>query len=154
MPDEYDDDTDFDNEDGSQLVRDLRKQLKAIKKERDDLASVAEQFQTEQRKRSVSEALKAKGAEKYAKFYTSEDSSPEAIDAWVSENADLFGIEIPSAEDDETATAAARISQATARAPQQTLGTPNDLMNEMLAANTPAEWKAVQAKLEGVRLPS
>lgn len=153
MPDDdYDDD--LDNEDGTQLVRDLRKQLKAIKKERDEFASVAEQFQTEQRKRSVTEALAAKGAEKYAKFYTSDDSSPEAIDAWVSENADLFGIEIPTAEDTETARAAAQISQASARAKQPTLGTPNDLQAEMQAAKTPAEWQAVVAKLEATRIPS
>jgi glutamyl/glutaminyl-tRNA synthetase len=119
VSDEFDDDLENEDEGGSQLVKDLRRQLKAIKKENADLAQVANEFKTQQRQSSVTKALEARGANtKLSKFYTGEDPSPEAINAWIEENADLFGIPEPETDADaETAAQAARISQAAARTP-------------------------------------
>jgi len=152
MTDDFDDD-DLDNEGGSQLVKDLRKQLKQAKKDRDDLAAIAEQFKAEQRKAAVSEALKARGARpELAKFYTGDEASPEAVTAWLTENAELFGIPAETTpEDAQRQAAAERISSATATAPIQSLGTEQDLQYEIAHAKTREEWAAAKAKLENYR---
>jgi hypothetical protein len=155
MTDDFDDD-DLDNEGGSQLVKDLRKQLKQAKKDRDDLAAIADQFKAEQRKTAVSDALKARGARpELAKFYTGEEASPEAVTAWLTENADLFGIPSETTpEDAQRQAAAERISNATATAPVQSLGTEQDLQYKLAHAKTREELNAVYAELENVRSKS
>lgn len=149
MSDDFDDD-DLDNEGGSQLVKDLRKQLKQAKKDRDELAALADQFKAEQRKTAVSEALKARGARpELAKFYTGEEASPEAVTAWLTENADLFGIPAETTpEETQRQQAAARISNATSSTPVQSLGTEQDLQYELAHAKTREELNAVYEKLE------
>ena len=89
MPD-FDDD-DLDNAD---LPASLRKQLKAKDKALDELKAQYEQVLKRDRERTLSDALTAKGLpSKVAKLLPSDlDPTPEAIDGWLSEYADVFGI--------------------------------------------------------------
>lgn len=100
--DEYDDD----ELEGSKLVRDLRRQLKELSRENASLKEVNGTLSVKDRQRTLSDALTAKGlSEKAAKFYPADaELTPEAIDAWVSDNADIFGTvkpanEAPTSED-------------------------------------------------------
>lgn len=120
------DDFEDDNSDDSNLVKNLRKQLAAAKKEAAEAAKIAQEFQAERRKATVADALAAKAGDdpaerarlsKLAKFYTNEDASAEAVESWLSENAELFGIDTSSADDGALQQAAA-INTATAQAPQ------------------------------------
>lgn len=127
MVDENDDSFD---EDESKLVKDLRKQLKA-KQERDagELEEL-NQLRAERRQRNVSEVLKAKGARpEFAKFYSSDDSSTEAVEKWVSENSDLLGIGSDDVTDADTKDAASKISNATANAPTVKIGSNDELLH-------------------------
>lgn len=148
MSDEFDDDLDGDDEAGSQLVRDLRKQLKAAKKEAAEAAAIASEFRAAQRQTSVAEALKAKGADpRFAEFYAGEDSSEEAVNAWITSRADLFGIDTSDPVDEGTARAAAAISQASANAPAPNLGTPADLNARLAGAKSREEYSQVLAEI-------
>lgn len=107
-PFDYDDeDDDFGADEGrgdSDLVKNLRKQLKEQQKllrERDERLSSLEGAV---RERTVSEVLQAKGVNpKVAKLMPRDlEASPEAIEQWISDYADVFNIardEPPVAEE-------------------------------------------------------
>jgi hypothetical protein len=142
---EYDEDIDDDgNADESTLLRDLRKQLKAAKKEKDERDAELARFRADQRKASVADVLKERGARpELAKFYTGEDSSKEAVASWIEENADLFGISRDGDEPDPAvAAAASAISRATAEAPQVKIGSIPDLFQRVANAKTRDELEA------------
>jgi hypothetical protein len=141
---EHDDDNDdFDNSEESNLVRDLRKQLKAAKKEKDELAEKNKTFEAGQRKASVADVLKERGARpELAKFYTGEDASKEAVASWIEENAELFGITTDDDTEPEVVEAAGAIARATSNAPQTKIGSVADLIDRINSAKTPAEKDA------------
>jgi len=151
MSDEILDDDEFDGESGSSLVKDLRKQLKAAKKAADEAAAKAAQYEALERRKTVSDRLAAAGARpELAKFYTGEDSSPETVDAWIKENAELFGVADLGVVDADTAANAAAISRATAGAPQQKIGSREDIAERIRNAKTPEELRAAYAAAAGV----
>lgn len=89
---EWDDDFDADergNESPIQALRKIERQQKAqIKELTEQLANMKAQV----RERSVKDVLASKGLnEKIAKFIPSDFTSPEEIEEWVSENAEVFG---------------------------------------------------------------
>jgi hypothetical protein len=64
-----------------------------------ELADQLAQIQSDLRSRSVKDVLANKGVpEKVAKFIPGDISTPEAVDAWLSENADVFGFQIAGQE--------------------------------------------------------
>jgi len=95
MANQYEDD-DFDDIEETQDANgpaNLRKALKRAEKEKKDLAEQLAAIQSDLRSRSVKEVLAQKGVpDKVAKFVPGDVSTPEQIDAWLSENADIFGI--------------------------------------------------------------
>ena len=97
-----DDDEDFDSEpqvqDDSALIKQLRKTLRAKEAELKKFESELGELRTVQRMNTIKSVLSEKGVSpKVAKFIPSDiDATPEAIDAWVNENADVFGIQVPS----------------------------------------------------------
>jgi len=95
MANQYEDD-DFDDIEETQDANgpaNLRKALKRAEKEKKDLAEQLAAIQSDLRSRSVKEVLAQKGVpDKVAKFVPGDISTPEQIDAWLSENADIFGI--------------------------------------------------------------
>lgn len=92
---DWDDNDDFEND--SNLVKDLRKQLREAQKARDEAAAEISQLKTVTRATSLKEVLSAKQLNpKLAAFYPSDgEVTPEAVDAWVSQYADVFGVTTP-----------------------------------------------------------
>lgn len=90
-----DEDEDFETEenDGSDLVRKLRRADRAKEKRIRELESELGNLRTAQRTNTIQSVLSEKGVSpKIAKFIPNDiDATPEAIEAWVNENADVFG---------------------------------------------------------------
>jgi hypothetical protein len=147
MANQYDDD-----EDDLDLVEEtqqedkngpanLRKALKRAEKEKKELAEQLAQIQSDLRGRTVKEILAQKGVpDKVAKFIPGDVSTPEQVDAWLTENADVFGFQKAEAEtaqvsDEEQANRAAyqRINAATQN------------------ANTPPRNQETLAKIAGAK---
>lgn len=126
--DEYDDD-DLTTDDGPS---NLRKALKKAEKEKKELANQLNEIQNQLRSQSVKSVLESKGVNsKIAKFIPSDVSTPEQIDAWLTEYADVFGGGSPAqpVEDEEPSEAqiaAQRINNAT-----QTAMTPAKQADQM-----------------------
>jgi len=95
MANQYEDD-DFDDIEETQDANgpaNLRKALKRAEKEKKELAEQLAAIQSDLRSRSVKEVLAQKGVpDKVAKFVPGDVSTPEQIDAWLAENADIFGV--------------------------------------------------------------
>jgi len=96
MANQYEDD-DFDEIEDTQDANgpaNLRKALKRAEKEKKELAEQLAAIQSDLRSRSVKEVLAQKGVpDKVAKFVPGDVSTPEQIDAWLTENADIFSIQ-------------------------------------------------------------
>ena len=144
MANQYDDDLDDDLDLESAPAdpngpANLRKALKRAEKEKKDLAEQLAQIQSDLRSRSVKEVLAQKGVpDKVAKFIPGDVSTPEQVDAWLNENADVFGFAKPEAaqqsEEDKSHQASyQRINAATQN------------------ASAPARDADLQAKLEGAK---
>jgi hypothetical protein len=142
MANQYEDD-DFDEIEDVQDQNgpaNLRKALKRAEKEKKDLAEQLASIQSDLRSRSVKEVLATKGVpDKVAKFIPSDISTPEQIDSWLTENADVFGFnkteEAVQADEETQANVASyqRINAATQN------------------ANTPSRDQDLAAKLAGVK---
>jgi hypothetical protein len=130
-----DDDFDADAEGGSDdsnLVKDLRKQLKEAKKAREEADLIIAEANKVARSKSVADSLTAKGVRpELAKFYTAEDASSDAVNAWVTENAELFGIDTDDGADEATREAADVIARASSNAPATKIGSPNDILHDL-----------------------
>jgi hypothetical protein len=118
----------------------LRKALKRVEKEKKELADQLSAIQSDLRSRSVKEVLASKGVpDKVAKFIPGDVSTPEQVESWLTENADVFGIQInedtaPSEEKPNTnAMQVQRINAVTHN------------------ANTPSRDQDTAAKLAGVK---
>lgn len=79
----------------SNLVKDLRKQLREATKERDALQEQVTTLSKVTRTSSLKEVLESKKLNpKLAVFYPADgEVTPEAVDAWAKEYADVFGIQ-------------------------------------------------------------
>lgn len=99
MANQYEDDDDFDFEETPKSDNgpaDLRKALEREKREKKKLAEELAAIQQDLRSRSVKEVLATKGVpDKVAKFIPGDVSTPEQIDAWLAEHADVFGFAKP-----------------------------------------------------------
>ena len=95
MSRQFEDDDEFDNEDGGNLVAQLRKQLREAKKEAAEAAAERDTLRVKARTADLSEVVKSKGLDpRVAKLYPKDaEATPEAVDAWVSEFGDLFGLQ-------------------------------------------------------------
>lgn len=141
MANQYDDD-DFDDVEESQDQNgpaNLRKALKRAEKEKKELAEQLAAIQQDLRSRSVKDVLANKGVpDKVAKFIPGDVTTPEQIDAWLSENADVFGF-TPKSDapaDEELPTNAMDVQRINAT---------------IHNANTPSRDQDVAAKLAGVK---
>ena len=94
--DEEDDvEVDFNGAD-TDLVKKLRKALKAEQKRAKELESTLGELSKAQRERVLKDVLTSKGVNmKVAKFIPTDlDASEEAINSWLEQNGDVFGFEI------------------------------------------------------------
>lgn len=103
---------------GSELVKDLRKQLKAKAKEADDARAEAKKAHGELSGFKVRDVLTERGItdKRITKFLTRdvEDlSDSQAVDEWLTENGDLFGYKPEKpAQNQETGEALRQINEA------------------------------------------
>ena len=143
MANQYEDDEDdFVNEEAEtdNGPANLRKALKRAEKEKKELSEQLAQIQSDLRSRSVKEVLASKGVpEKVAKFIPGDISTPEAVDDWLSENADVFGFQVTgnSAPTSEEAKANQVAYQRINAASQN--------------ANTPSRDQDLAAKINGAK---
>lgn len=134
-----------------ELVRTLRKALKERDKEFKEIqAQLAERAKTD-RTRSLADVLKEKGVpDKVAKLYPEHaEVTADAVDSWLSEYGDVFGIEQHSGTADAaTVEAARRISDSSAgAAPGHVSIDIQSLTAEIASAKTPEQYEAAMAKL-------
>jgi hypothetical protein len=106
--DDEDDDLDTENEahmDGSDLLKKLRKAKRADEKRIKELTEQLEGFSKAQRESTVKAVLEKKGVPaKAARLILKDidgDFSEEAVNNWLNENADLFGLELTEKVDQE-----------------------------------------------------
>ena len=156
MANQYDDD-DFDLEEEAQPdpngPANLRKALRRAEKEKKELAEQLSKIQSDLRERSVKEVLESKGVpSKVAKFIPSDVSTPEQIDSWLSENADVFGFQSSQSaakEENPEITAnrenAQRISNATNTAVSPAMD--QDLLSKLQGAKTIEELNALTGQV-------
>ena len=152
MANQYEDDEDdFVNEEAEtdNGPANLRKALKRAEKEKKELSEQLAQIQSDLRSRSVKEVLASKGVpEKVAKFIPGDISTPEAVDAWLTENADVFGFQpagtepAPTSEETKANVAAyQRINAASQNA--NTPSRDQDLAAKIAGAQTVEELNAL-----------
>ena len=143
MANQYDED-DFDEIEETQDANgpaNLRKALKRAEKEKKELAEQLSVIQSDLRSRSVKEVLATKGVpEKVAKFIPGDISTPEAVDAWLTENADVFGFQIAGSEPAPTS----EETQANVAAYQRINAASQN-------ANTPTRDQDLAAKIAGAK---
>ena len=100
--DEDEDDLDTTNEyagDGSDLLKKLRKAKRADEKRIKELTEQLESLSKMQRERTVKEVLEKKGVNlKAARLVLKDldDVNEETVSHWLDDNADLFGINVPT----------------------------------------------------------
>lgn len=104
---EYEDDDDFDFEGNqrqpseSDLLKQLRKELKNKTKALTELETQLNSVRASQRDATIKTVLESKGVNsKIAKFIPADiETSPEVISNWIDENADVFGLVVNKAEE-------------------------------------------------------
>ena len=98
-------DDDLDTQDvranDSDLLKQLRKELKNKTKALTELEEQVTSFRQTQREATIKAVLESKGVSpKIAKFIPSDiETSPEVISGWIEENADVFGLAVENAQD-------------------------------------------------------
>lgn len=154
MPDPWDDedDTEASNAAGAgqsetELVKDLRKQLKAIGKERDELKGELGEFRTKDRQSKIADLLSAHEANpKIARFLPGDiELTKEAVGKWLEDEGDVFGYQKPDAGEENTpdprAEAYGRIDRAGHEAIPPTKS--GDLLDRVLRAKDAKELQAI-----------
>lgn len=91
-----DDDDDFQDSSNNDLVKQLRKANKQKEKELAELKAQFEGLSKAQRERAIKDALASRGVnQKIASFIPQDiDPTEESVSKWLSEYADVFGIEL------------------------------------------------------------
>lgn len=138
----------------------LRKQLEDALKKNKEMSDRLAAMEARERTQSVEKALSEKGLNpKLAKFVSSEDGSdPARLDAWIKENADLFGMgenTAPEAQssgqpsvDPATAEAFKRIQNVSQNG-AHTVSDMSALQAQIKNANSPAELNNLMANILG-----
>lgn len=119
--DEIDQETD---DQDSQLVRDLRKQIKERSKAATTLEEELKALRAEKRESVLSKAFEAKGiSPKAAKLYPADaEATEEAVSAWLSDFGEVLGVQKAADEsstvDESTAEQMRAVARVTATAPE------------------------------------
>jgi hypothetical protein len=102
--DEDDLDTDTNLNDGSDLLKKLRKAKRSDEKRIKELTEQLETFTKAQREQTVKQVLEKKGVNaKAARLIMKdlEDVNEESVSNWLTDNADLFGLTVDTQEKQE-----------------------------------------------------
>ena len=139
---DYEDDDEF-TTDSNDLVKQLRKQLKAKEKEMAEFKSQFDNLSKAQRERAVKDVLEARGVNgKVAKFIPQDlDPTEESLSKWLEDNADVFGFQVedkqPPAVDPAQAAAYKKINNAVDQG--LTPDSSDDIMRKLLSAGSKEE---------------
>lgn len=141
-----DDDDDFNQSQQSEsdLLKQLRKELKTKSKMLSEMEGQLSSIKTEQRQNVIKSVLESKGVSpKIAKFIPQDiEANPEIIDNWIKENADVFGLTVQTPDDVKPDLATLRqIDSVTANA-QSPAGL-DDIMLRLQNAESEDEIKAL-----------
>jgi hypothetical protein len=113
--DEEDDDLDTEtSNDGSDLLKKLRKAKRADEKRIKELTEQLESLSKVQRERTVKEVLEQKGVNTKAARLILKDLdevNEESVSNWLNDNADLFGIKVDQADVEEQEVSRAQLRQ-------------------------------------------
>lgn len=117
----FDNDLFNDDPSDSDLIKSLRKALKDAAKTIKEKDDVLGEYSKKARASSLADVLKEKGLDnpKITKLYPADaETTPEAVDAWLTEFGDVFGIDRQESTADTASQNAARdIAGASANAP-------------------------------------
>jgi hypothetical protein len=145
---EYEDDEDdvTTNDNGNDLVKQLRKAAKQKDKELAELRAQFEGISKAQRERSIKDVLESRGVNsKIAKFIPSDvDSTEESLSKWLDENGDVFGFSTESNQpvvDPAQAAAYKRMNNVTEQG--MTPDATDDIMRKLMNANSKEELDEV-----------
>lgn len=147
----FDNDLFNDDANDSDLIKSLRKALRDKDKAIKEKDEVLGEYSKKARASSLADVLKEKGLDnpKITKLYPADaDTTPEAVDAWIAEFGDVFGIEQQASTADEGTQSAARdIAGASAQAPPGNAAFDvNALVAEIQNAKNEEELAAAYAK--------
>ena len=94
----------------SDLLKQLRKELKIKSKVLSEMEGQLSSIKTEQRQNVIKSVLESKGVSpKIAKFIPADiEASPEAVNNWIADNADVFGLTVQTPADVQPDLAALR----------------------------------------------
>ena len=143
---DYEDDEEF-TTDSNDLVKQLRKQLKAKEKEMSEFKTQFDNLSKAQRERAVKDVLEARGVNgKVAKFIPQDlDPTEESLSKWLEDNADVFGFQVEDkqtpAVDPATANAYKKMNNAVDQG--LTPDSSDDIMRKLLSANSREELDEV-----------
>lgn len=91
---DYDDEDEDTTANDQQIPAGLRKALKRLEKENQELREANALRDSMLRERTVKDVLDSKGVpSKIAKFIPSDVATPEQVESWLSENSDVFGFQ-------------------------------------------------------------
>ena len=137
-----DDDTDTMSGDND-LVKQLRKQLKAKEKEMAEFKTQFDNLSKAQRERAVKDVLEARGVNgKVAKFIPQDlDPTEESLSKWLEDNADVFGFQVEDKSEPavDPAQAAAYKKMNSAVDQGLTPDSSDDIMRKLLSAGSKEE---------------
>ncbi len=148
---DWDDDEDFEMEDSRQrqnsdsdLLKQLRKELKTKTKLLSEMESQLGVIKSEQRQNTIKSVLENKGVSpKIAKFIPQDiDASPDAIDNWIRDNADVFGLTVQTPSEQVPDLATLRQIDAVTSNAQSPAGL-DDIMLRLQSAESAEEIKSL-----------
>lgn len=141
--DEFDED--------SNLIKDLRRQIKALSKDKSDLSTELTTIKGTVRERSLEDVLTAKGVNsKVAKFIPVEVTGDEAITKWLSDNAEAFNFTVKTDETSQITTPTTNVADIAESKRLQALGqgakapsNMGDITSRLASAKTDDELNAL-----------
>lgn len=136
---DYEDDDDDFTMESNDLVKQLRKQLKAKEKEMAEFKSQFDSLSKAQRERSIKDVLESRGVNgKVAKFIPQDlDPTEESLSKWLEDNADVFGFQVEDkqpAVDPAQAAAYKKMNNAVDQG--LTPDSTDDIMRKLLSADS------------------
>lgn len=128
----------------SDLLKQLRKELKNKSKMLSEMEGQLSSIKTEQRQNVIKSVLESKGVSpKIAKFIPQDiEANPEVIDNWIAENADVFGLTVQTPSDVKPDLATLRQIDAVTANAQSPAGM-DDIMLRIQNAQSEDELKAL-----------
>ena len=138
--DEFDVDN-LDDDSGSDVVRQLRKAYKAKQKEIETLRKQVDEMSTASRRSVVEGVLAEHGVDaRISKFIPDSVTTADEVSSWLSENGELFGVNVQPQESPEEVKAASRMAAIGEVAAPADSG---DVLSRINSASSPEELNEI-----------